>query len=63
MLSHFSCVQLFATPCTVVPPGTSVCGIFRQEYWSAFPFPSAEDLPDPGIELMSLMSPALVGGS
>ena len=22
----------------------------RQEYWSGFPFPSPEDLPDPGIE-------------
>jgi len=21
----------------------------RQEYWSGFPFPSPEDLPDPGI--------------
>ena len=26
------------------------------------PFPSPGDLPDPGIELMSLMSPALAGG-
>ena len=23
----------------------------RQEYWSGSPFPSPEDLPDPGIEL------------
>ena len=23
---------------------------FRQEYWSGLPFPSLEDLPDPGIE-------------
>ena len=22
----------------------------RQEYWSGLPFPSPEDLPDPGIE-------------
>ena len=22
----------------------------RQEYWSSLPFPSPEDLPDPGIE-------------
>jgi len=27
------------------PPGSSV-----QEYWSALPFLSAGDLPDPGIE-------------
>ena len=32
------------------PPGSSVHGIFRQEYWSGLPFPSPGDLPDPGIE-------------
>ena len=25
-------------------------GFSRQEYWSGWPFPSPEDLPDPGIE-------------
>ena len=25
-------------------------GFSRQEYWSGQPFPSPEDLPDPGIE-------------
>ena len=25
----------------------------RQEYWSGLPFPSPEDLPDPGIKPMS----------
>ena len=25
----------------------------RQEYWSGLPFPSLEDLPDPGIEAVS----------
>ena len=34
----------------------------RQEHWSELPFPTPGDLPDPGIELMSLASPALVGG-
>ena len=33
----------------------------RQEYWSRLPFPSPEDLDDPGIELASLLSPALAG--
>ena len=33
----------------------------RQEYWSKFPFPTPEDLPDTGIELMALMSPTLAG--
>ena len=31
----------------------------RQEYWSRLPFPSPVDLPDPGIETVSLKSPAL----
>ena len=30
-------------------PGSSVHGIL-QEHWSALPFPSPGDLPDPGIE-------------
>ena len=34
----------------------------RQEYWSGLPFPTPGDLPDPGIELVSLAFPALVGG-
>ena len=36
-------------------------GFSRQEYWSGLPFPSPRDLPDPGIELASLMSLALAG--
>ena len=37
-------------------------GFPRQEYLSGLPFPSPEDLPVPGIEPMSLASPALAGG-
>ena len=33
----------------------------RQEYWSWLPFPTAEDLPDPGIKSVSLVSSALAG--
>ena len=29
-------------------------GFSRQEYWSELPFPTPGDLPDPGIEPMSL---------
>ena len=37
--------------------------IFRQGSWSVLlPLPSPGDLPDPGIEPTSLMSPALAGG-
>ena len=35
----------------------------RQEYWSGLPFPFLEDLPDPGMEPMSLASPTLQAGS
>jgi len=28
-------------------------GFTRQAYWSELPFPSPEDLPDPGIKPMS----------
>ena len=31
----------------------------RQEYWCGLPFPSLGDLPNPGIEPMSLASPEL----
>ena len=36
-------------------------GFSRQEHWSGLPFPPPRDLPDPGIEPESLMSPALAG--
>ena len=34
----------------------------RKEYWSGLPFPSPGDLPNPGIEPVSLASPAMAGG-
>ena len=37
-------------------------GFSRQEYWSGLPCPPPRDLPNPGIKLGSLMSPALAGG-
>ena len=37
-------------------------GFPRQEYWSGLPSPPPGDLPNPGIEPTSLMSPALVDG-
>ena len=36
--------------------------LFRQEYWSVLPFPISGNLPDPGIELTSVPSPALADG-
>ena len=46
-LSH---VWLFATPWTVAYQDPQSMGFSRQECWSGLPFPSARDLPDPGIE-------------
>ena len=43
-------------------PGSSVHGISRQEHWSGLPSPPPGDLPNPGFEHASLMSPALAGG-
>ena len=43
-------------------PGSSVQGFPRQEYCSGLPFPPPWDLPDPGTEHTSLVSPALAGG-
>ena len=36
-------------------------GFSRQEYWSGLPGPLPGDLPNPGTEPESLMSPALAG--
>ena len=38
-------------------------GFSRQEYWSGLPFPPPGDLPNPGIEPTSPMSPALPADS
>ena len=50
LLSHFSRVQLFATPWTVAHQASLSMGFSRQEYWSGLPFPSPGNLPDPGVE-------------
>ena len=57
--------QLCLTLCT---PRTAACqfplsvGFSRREYWSGLPFPPPGDLPNPGVDPESLVSPALVGG-
>ena len=47
-VKSLSCIWLFVTPWTVAYQG--YVGFSRQEYWSALPFPSPGDLPDPGID-------------
>ena len=61
-LSCFSCVWLFATLWTVARQAPLSMGFSRQDYCSGLPFPSPGDLPNPGIEPTSLLSPALAGG-
>ena len=46
-LSH---VRFFAAPWTVVYQAPPSMEFSRQEYWSGLPFPSPEDLPDPGLK-------------
>ena len=61
MLS-LSCVRLFETPWTVAHQFPLPMGFPKQEYWSVLPYPPPGDLPNPGIEPVSLTSPALADG-
>ena len=54
-----SCVQLLVTPWTAACLVPLSMVLSRQEYSSGFPFPIPGDLPNPGIEPLSLASPAL----
>ena len=59
------CAQSWPTLCDLVdcrPPGSSVHGIFQEEYWSVLPFPTPGDLSHPGIKPSSPVCPALAGG-
>ena len=51
----------FATLWAVTHQAPLFMGFSRQEYWSGLPCPSPGDLPHPGIEPESLVSPALAG--
>ena len=62
MVSCFSHVWLFTTACTIARQVPLSMTFFRQGYWSGLPCPSPGDLPDPGVEPASLMSPAMAGG-
>ena len=58
----YSVVSDSATPWTIAHQAPLFMEFSRQEYWSGLPFPPG-DLPDPGIEPMSLVSSALLAGS
>ena len=61
VLSRFSRVYLCATLWTAARQAPLSVGFSRQEHWSGLPFPSPGDLPDPGIQTASPVSPALAG--
>ena len=58
LLSH---VQLFAVPWTIAHQAPVSMEVSRQVYWSGLPLPIPGHLPDPGIESVSLASPASAG--
>ena len=60
MLNH---VQLFVILWNVAHQAPQSMGFSRQEYWSGLPFPSPGDLPNPGNESRSPVSPALASES
>ena len=62
-VSHFNCVQLFATPWTEAHQTPLSMGFSRQEHWSGLPFPFPGDLPNPGIKPTFLVSLALQADS
>ena len=60
--TQFSCAQLSATRWTIVCKAPLSKGFSRQEHWNWLWLPLPGDLPNPGIKLASLKSPALTGG-
>ena len=58
---HAQSCQTLAITWTVAHQVLLSMGFFSQEYWSGLPFPPPGALPDPGVEPMSPVSPALAG--
>ena len=56
-----SWVQLFVIGWSVTHQTPLSMGFSRQQYWNGLPFPLPRDLPDPGIEPLSPVSPVLAG--
>ena len=59
VLSH---IRLFVIPWTADHQAPLSMELSRQEYCNGLPSPPPGDLPDPGIEPTSPVSPALAGG-
>ena len=62
MLNHFSHVWLFVILWSVACQASLSMEFSKQEYWSGLPHPSPGDLPDPGMESTSRMSPTMADG-
>ena len=56
MLSHSSCVRVFATSGTIAHQAPRPMGFSRQKYWSGLPCPPPGDLPNPRMKPTSLSS-------
>ena len=62
LLSHLRHVQLFGILWIRAHQAPLSMGFSRQGYWSGLPCSPSGNFPNPGIEPVSLMSPALAGG-
>ena len=60
VLNHSSHVPLFVTPWTIAHQVPLSIGFSKQEYRNGLSCPPPGNLPNPGIEPVSLKSPALV---
>ena len=58
-VKSLSRVRLFVPTWTVAHQTLLSVGFPRQEYWSGLSFSPLGDLPEPGIQLMSPVSPVL----
>ena len=56
------CMTFFFIHWTVASQAPLSMGFSRQEYWSGLPCLPPGDLPDPGMEPVSLPTPVLAGG-
>ena len=62
MLTHLSHIRLSVISWTVARQAPLSMGFSRQEYWSGLPCPPPGDLPNPGIEPVSLNVSCIAGG-
>ena len=52
----------FGTPRTIICQAPVSMEFSRRDYWSGLPFLTPGDLPGPGIQYVSPVSPVLAGG-